>query len=574
MNHISTKPFQVLVFFAFYFCMALAAPLSPVRAQEAQVTREDLNKILQRLDDLTKKNADLEKKNEQVTQTNKELQTRIKALEQHPPAAQQAPVAGEKQQGQSVTELSDRVKNLEAQIQASGAKPGGDQEEIAQLKDDVKELSGIMQEVEKKTLTDKVKIGAELRTRFDWFNYSTQYKNLYGIKLGLGKNADHPTDQHVSDMPSNRFRLNLSTELLNNLKLHARLTMYKIWNDQHNDAYPYDNMLNASRTPRDNTLRVERAYADYYFKIWDKLPMALTFGRLPTTDSFPTDLRDDTPRKSTYPALAFDAESDGVGLTADVSQFTNLPDSAIRLVWSRLNPDNEYGIWKENNSSFSSMDFYLLQFETGLPGRLRDTLLIFNTMYFPEVPSAELPGIPLVKPIKNPQDLGSLVKFTFFIEAKKFLDSRFDWFAGYSLQKTSASGDRTVYGVAGIPLLRMGLLNDDGTSDRTAHALHVGFRYTFPWEILNEPKFGFEYNRNSKYWFGLNAGAEDPLMKLDAKGADVYDFYYIQPINDNFMFRLGYTYLHRKDQGLWMWGQPTSVTERIKNMYILMDARF
>jgi hypothetical protein len=51
-------------------------------------------------------------------------------------------------------------------------------------------------------------------------------------------------------------------------------------------------------------------------------------------------------------------------------------------------------------------------------------------------------------------------------------------------------------------------------------------------------------------------------------------FNYIQPINDNFMFRLGYRYFHPKDRGLWMWGQPTSVTERIKNMYILMDARF
>jgi hypothetical protein len=465
------------------------------------------------------------------------------------------------------------VQNLEKQLQDSGGNTGGSAEDVAQLKEDVKELSGIMQEVEKKALTDKIKFGAELRTRFDWFNYSTQFNNLYGIKLGLGKNADHPTDQHVTCIPSLRFRLNLATELVNNLKLHARLTMYKLWNDQHTDEYPYNNMLNSSRMPRDNTLRVERVYADYYFKIWSKFPMALTFGRLPTTDSFPTDLREDTPRKSTYPGLAFDAEGDGVALSTDLSQLTKLPDSAFRVVWCRLVPDNEYGIWKEQNYGDSSLDFFLAQLETNLPGRLRDTMLIFNTMYFPEVPSPEL-TIPLLAPIKNPKDMGSLVKFTFFIESKRFLDSRFDWFAGYSLQQSFASGKRGVLGVAGIPLLRTGLLNENGSSDRSAHAFHVGFRYTFPWALLNEPKFGFEYNRNSKYWFGLNVGAEDPLMKLDARGADAYDFYYIQPINDNFLFRFGYTLLHRRYYGLWMYGQPSAVNERINNMYILMDARF
>jgi hypothetical protein len=571
MKHICWKVSLAAVLFAFVTFYWPAAPFPVAQAQEGQVTREDLNKIFQRLDELTKKNNELEKKNEEVNKTNNELKTRIKALEQNTPSALQA---GAAKPSQSVTELSARVQNLESQLQASGGKAGSDQEEIAQLKDDVKELSGVMQEVEKKTLTDKVKFGAELRTRFDWFNYSTQFKNLYGVKLGLGKRADNPTDHHVSDMPSLRFRLNLSTELLNNLKLHARLTMYKIWNDQHNDAYPYNNMLNASRSPRDNTLRVERAYADYFFKIWEKFPMVFTFGRLPTTDSFPTDLRDDTPRKSTYPGLAFDAEGDGVALSTDLSQLTQLPDSALRLVWCRLNPDNEYGIWKEQNYHDSSMDFYVAQLETGLPGRLRDTMLIFNTIYFPEVPSPEVPGIPFVGPIDNPNDLGSLLKFTFFVESKRLLDSRFDVFAGYSLQKSFASGDRAVIGVAGIPLVRTGLLNENGSSDRTAHAFHVGFRYTFPWEILNEPKFGFEYNQNSKYWFGLNAGAEDPLMKLDSRGSDVYDFYYIQPINDNFMCRLGYTMLHRKYSGLWMWGQPSAVKERISNMYLLLDARF
>ena len=552
-------------------CLFICAPAGNVTsAQGQEVTRGDLDKILQRLEDLSKKNAALEKKNEEVLKVNAELTGRIKALEQRSastPAAAGVPAAAPA----NVKELSSRVQSLEAQMQA-GAKATSSSDDVAQLKEDVKELSGIMQDVERKSLTDKIKFGAELRSRFDWFNYSTSYKNLYGIKLGLGRRADRPTDEHVQNIPSLRFRLNLSTDIINNLKLHARLTMYKIWNDQHTDAYPYDNMLNYSRTPRDNTLRVERVYADYYFKIWDQVPMAFTFGRLPTTDSFPTDLRDDTPRKSTYPGLAFDAEADGVGLTADLSHFTGLPDSAVRFMWSRLVPDDEQGYWEEPEHQTGDMDFFLLQFETGLPGRMRDTLLIFNATYFPKVPSAELPDIPIVAPIDPPDDLGSLVKLTAFIESKKFLGSRFDWFAGYSYQFSNSSGRSTKYGIGPIPIYSAGLLSETG-NDHTAYAVHVGFRYTIPFEPLNDPKFGVEFNKGSKYWFGLNAGAEDPLHKLDVRG-NAFDFYYLQPINSNFLFRFGYTLLHREYAGLWMWGQPPSVSERIKNMYLLMDARF
>ena len=144
MKYICPRIFLYAIVLALFVLCAPAGPLPEALGQEGQVTREDLNKILQRLDELNKKNAALEKKNEEVLMTNKELQTRIKALEQHAPA-----VAGP-QQPLNVKELSTRVQNLEQQLQASGGRAGGSADDVAQLKEDVKELSGIMQEVEKK----------------------------------------------------------------------------------------------------------------------------------------------------------------------------------------------------------------------------------------------------------------------------------------------------------------------------------------------------------------------------------------------------------------------------------------
>ena len=233
--------------------------------------------------------------------------------------------------------------------QAGGSVAGEDLiDEINTLDRDLQELSERLDEVETKTLIDKISIGAEMRTRFDWYHF---------------EDNDLDDRDSVNLLPSNRFRLNLKADVSENIKFHSRLVVYKNWMD---DSMTTTMDMYAARTPTDTTVKAERAYVDYFFK---GLPLALTFGRLPFTDGLPTDLKENTTRKSTYPSLAYDVEGDGIALSYGLKDLIHLPDSAARLIYLKmLIRDDDAELWEDDALGIDDQNIYLFQFETGFPG--------------------------------------------------------------------------------------------------------------------------------------------------------------------------------------------------------------
>ncbi|MFC1592065.1 DUF3373 family protein [Thermodesulfobacteriota bacterium] len=514
------------------------------------VTQDDLQAVLEKL--------------EQITRENRQLRSQVSSLNETIEGLQKA------REASTYSELTERIKVLEAQ--KSG---GGDvvalQQELEDLNEDVKFLSEDMEVVGRKALGDMVQITAEMRTRVDWFDF----KETLPVKTLLGRRRyKSHNEEEVNGLISNRMRLNLFAKLKDNLQFSGRLVMYKNWNEDTLPQYPSLNFMNSERRPTDARLRVERAYVDYFFALHEKLPMALTFGRLPLTDGFPTDLRENTPRKSTYPGLAFDGQADGVGLTVGLHELIGLPDAALRMVYLRLVRHEKDTLYRKHAYDLEELDMYILQLETGLPGRLRDTMLVANFMYMPDVPTPDLSQArQWLSPLQTVNSMGSWWKFTFFVQSKRFLGSWVDWFAGYSYLKSDASGKASVWGVGPIPLSGVGLYNSDGKSDRSAFAYHLGVRINLPIAMLNNPKLGIEFNRGSKYWMGFNEAAEDPLNKLDVRG-QVWDFYYIQPVTKHFTIRAGYTMVDVDHGGLWFYGARTNIDQEIRNTYILLDAKF
>ena len=302
--------------------------------------------------------------------------------------------------------------------------------------------------------------------------------------------------------------------------------------------------------------------------------MALTFGRLPTTDSLGSDMRENTLRKSTYPSLAYDAEGDGVGLSIDMSSVVQLPNAAIRLVYNRINPENDKFVYREDALDLGSYNAYVLQFETGIPGDIwRDTILVSNFMYVPNFPSLDMTGSGF-KPVNVSREIGDYWKQTFFAESRRFLDTRFDVFGGVSFLKTNAHNNYSEWSLDGLIRYRQSLLCNDGKSTRWGRGFYTGARYTMPFEWLKEPIVGIEYNYGSRYWLGMNPGSEDPLHKLDRLGS-VWDFYYIQPIDKNLFLRLGCTFVHTNYSNYTnVAGTPARHNETINNPYMLLDAKF
>jgi hypothetical protein len=273
--------------------------------------------------------------------------------------------------------------------------------------------------------------------------------------------------------------------------------------------------------------------------------------------------------------LAWDASGSGIGLTIKLDKLTGLQQSAFKFVYIRKVSDNNDNVYREDLINVDEMTPYIFQFETGMPFNWADQMLfLVNLLYFPDMPSYGFEEISFMHPLDLPDSLGSFWKLTFLVQSKRFLGSMVDWFAGFSYMETNSNGNVAQYRVGPTPFkASFGLMNADGEGDRSARGYHLGIRLNLPWNVLNNPKFGIEYNNGSRYWWGLNTGSEDPINKLDNRGY-AWDFYWIQPINDNLFARVGYTFVKKQYGGMWYMGEAFRTHQRISNLYILLDAKF
>ena len=182
-------------------------------------------------------------------------------------------------------------------------------------------------------------------------------------------------------------------------------------------------------------------------------------------------------------------------------------------------------------------------------------------------------------PVDPGKNLGDMDLLGVHLQASNILDSSFDFFFSWGMNFSHPNGKYVNMPVGigpdGKPILMpMGLLNDNGKGSHTGWAVYTGFRYTTPFAKLNYPKFGFEYNHGSKYWFSFTQGSTELYNKLATRG-DVFDFYYIQPLNKYLFCRLGYTILNYDYTGSgWHIGQPLETDKSLKDFYFLINLYF
>ena len=520
--------------------------------------------------------------------------------------------------------LKKRVETME-QILKEDTKQ---KDNYRSLRKETDDLVQILEEVEKKSLMDRLTLGAELRTRFDWFEFNG-YDNLLFSEKHM---TSEKQLERIRYFPTNRLRLNLKAKLDDKLQIHSRLVYYRMWADDDKPLFPDYNLFNYSRNPTENRLKVERAYVDYFFEPFLKIPMAFTFGKIPSTDSMPSNYKENTPRKSTYASLSYDIESDAISLSLFLDHWIPLPNPSLRLIFLRVMDDNqEYlndrkisnkkGIYRDDIWLQDEVNIYAEQIEFGFPGLLNDGIVILNHIFIEKATGADFRYDEDLYQLYNdssgaiyvykPQSVGFVHKFTTYIQANQLFGLPLDCFAGYGFVKSHAKDafrfmfNPKALGIDDPPILArdaankyqtliqnnptlgnalnamkdippaIGLFNYDGESDHSGYGFHVGLCYHLFIESLKNPKIGIEYNQGSRYWFGINEGADDPFKKLNTHGV-AWDLYYIQPLNNSFLVRLGYTDIqYDYDNGLAFYhGEPLPIDLRMTNFYLQFDARF
>ena len=294
-------------------------------------------------------------------------------------------------------------------------------------------------------------------------------------------------------------------------------------------------------------------------------PFALTVGRQPSSEGPPFEIRENTVRQSTYPALLFNGIADGLVATVGLERYIGLNKSGLRFAFGKAYHSDSDSVLTPfpflDNDEAGDSDIYAAFFESEIPG-LQQSLMVLSYARLVGLPTIFSGPLEPVYGFEN-ENLGDMDLWGVHLQAKNVLDSGVDAFVSYAGNRSIPDQSTTI-----------GLLSWGNTSEETGHAIYAGLRYTVPADYLNSPKIGFEYNHGSRYWYSMTVGCPDPFNKLATRGS-VYDLYYIQPVNKYLFFRTGYMQVEYDYSGSGMYlGEPSPSEARLTNMYLFMDVRF
>jgi len=473
--------------------------------------------------------------------------------------------------------LQRRVEILESTPQQAANVPEAHYEKVTE---DINIIYNTIDDLETKSVQNKINFGAELRVRADNYrakNYNTidmtgfQQHVMAGMSpmQAMGAAMTHHDKESDSNNWTNRFRINMEAEISDSLQFHGRLAMYKNWGDSDDASASYMlNDFNRGHRPGSSNLWVDRAYVDWIPSGFP-IPLAITVGRHPSTEGPPFEYRENRLRQSTYPALLFDGENDGIVVTFGLDRYTGLKEAGWRFAYGKAyhsDDDNNTGsafpFFDDGEAGDSTMAATF--FETKIPG-LKNSLAVLSYAKVWDLPFY-LAGPNLYETGMANVDLGDMDLWGVHLQASDIAATGLDLFFSYGGNRSKANGN--------APLGVFGLLSSDGQSNHSGYSFYTGLRYTMPIEALNMPKIGFEYNKGSEYWFSMTMGTPDLFNKLATRGS-VYDLYYIQPINRYLFFRAGYIHIDYDYSGSGQHiGAPMESDTTLDNYYFLMDVRF
>lgn len=459
--------------------------------------------------------------------------------------------------------LQKQVNALEQERPTSTAKTVSNSMPSGKLAREMNDIYDTLDTVQTKTLMDKINLGAELRTRVD--NFSVK-NHLYFSDGHTGVRESNDNNW------TNRFRLNMDAKIRKNLKFTGRLTAYKNFASNTTPDSAGFGDYNSAHVPSGTDIRLDRAYVDWV-PSGLPFPLAITFGRHPSSEGPPFELKENRKRQSTYPALLFDGEADGIVATLGLERYTGWKKSGLRFAYGKGYQDNDsVNTYLDSPSGLNDTNVFAAFFETEIPG-VNNSLLVLSALRANDMAvdfsNSSIPGFTGSKK----ENVGDLDLFGIHAQADRVLGSNFDVFLSLGMDHTHPNGQYLTYGPPPNSM-KMGLLNNDGNSSHSGWALYTGLRYTIISAMLNNPKIGFEYNHGSEYWFSFTSGPTELYNKLATRG-NAYDFYYIQPFNRNLFGRLGYTYVdYNYGLSAFPVGDMGKSQEELRNAYMLLDCRF
>lgn len=424
----------------------------------------------------------------------------------------------------------------------------------AQSKINIEALKTQLSEVKAKTGGDNIKWGVDFRTAYDYVNYK-----INGAK------------DETNGIWTNKLILNMAAQPVDNLVFKGALGVYKAFGSNSAPAMNgYQNMdWYATQTPSgDANVRLREAYF-LYFGQMGEVPYSVSFGRRPSTDGFMTNLREDNDKPASPIGHNINMEFDGASFKFDFDKISGISGLYFKICLGRgnSNADAKYPTFTgypvmgnvvpsmtqtpyvQSNWDSANMDLAGLIVQAYDDGQYKVMLNYFQAW---NVMGANFAFDGTGSYYVNMTDVGDMTGGAISLqvngigdEISDFLDDTI-FFVSYAFSKTDPKGTHNVvnpmYGVPAtgfiVPATEM-----LGSPDKEyGDSIYVGVN--FPCVMVEDARWGLEYNHGSKYWRSFTYG-EDTLVgsKLATRGS-AYEAYYNLPLVGKYLTaQLRYTYI-------------------------------
>lgn len=449
-------------------------------------------------------------------------------------------------------------------------------EEIESLKEN---LALVYRQTIKDTgLIEQYKLGNEIYFRTSYYDMKRK-NNIIG------------TDDYNNSFV-NLLDLKFFAKPLDEVQFRGTLSMYKLWGAWNSPESVRSSDFNYSSKPSDAGVKIKKAYVDYRPHSMGG-HMNFTFGRLPTSDGYLTKYRNNRPSQSSYPDLAFNAESDGMAASL---YFDSFMLTSVNLIYARSEDDTDMKPFESDPQGLDDIDFYAIQINSEL-SFLEEAVL---TLQWLRIDDVRITGDDVIRDLaafympeiadslEFPDSLGHVNKYTVQLDKENILDKHLDFFVSASWSEIKPNKEQIT--VAGQPIdpgalppeivpytkyLYLG--SSDNQDSENGWAVYTGARYQFDTVEFKYPKIGVEYFKGSKHWVGLNVAGLDPFQKLNTRG-EVWEFYWIQPIVAPILqCRLGYQMIDREYTSTLfggLYGEPEKTDQDDSLFYVSMEFMF
>ncbi|GEM_PF-5205163 len=318
------------------------------------------------------------------------------------------------------------------------------------------------------------------------------------------------------------------------LSFYGRLAMTKYMNTLNKGGGSYIgdgafNELGEGQGADNSKVFFERAFVNYSFTE----NLTFTVGRLPTIDGAPKHFQEGRPMMGQYPLLVFGGVFDGMALTYANSH--NGHAFKFRGIYTPFN-QRDIGVTHKPMSNTAGQDIkenvdaysLMAEYEKTNMSWARRIHLIYQYLHFGGLDAFTNPNASTAQASSTTNF--NVTRHVLNLEMNGIANTGLSLGFSYLMGNIKGTGD----------FQTLGTWYGTSNTDLDGDAWIANLNYEMPFQVLRKAILGFEYINSDDDVFLYDTTAKNKVGLYTGRGGKSMHVFWMQPIDQNFKFRVGY----------------------------------